>query len=1041
MGAAARNTVNLICNNSSIELSLYLFTKQNSIMQKPINYSPKLLEPLWVEHGYGTRFQGFQNLMRYRIRNILLVSSLYDLYVFEEDGRLYELIRHEYQGLNLSHSPEITRVSGGQEAIAIAKEEKRFDLIITTQHIEDMHAARLAELVRESDLNIPVILLAYDNRELSELVSHTDTSVFDKIFIWTGNFRIIIAIIKYLEDKVNVDHDSRIVGVQSIILIEDNVRFYSSFLPILYTEILEQSQRLISEGINLSHKFLRMRARPKILLCSTYEEAWEVFTNYEQYILGIISDIDFMRNGKQDPYAGIEFAGNVTKKHGDISILLQSNNQDMKKEAEDLGVAFALKDSPTLLQEVRKFTIENFGFGDFIMRSESGIEVGRAFNLQSLEQQLALVPEESIKYHAERNHFSNWLKARTEFWLAHKLRPRKVTDFDTIEELRQDLISSLRDYRKLRQRGIITDFKKESFDPQSGFARIGGGSLGGKARGLSFVSTLINNYQIQDQYEDVRIYIPPAVVLGTDVFDAFVDENNLRDFALNATDDIEITQRFLESKKFPEEILGDLAAFLDLISEPLAVRSSSLLEDSQYHPFAGVYETYFLPNQHENPLIRLSHVLDAIKRVYASTFYQGAKTYIKVTSYRLEEEKMAVIIQKMVGTEHDRKFYPDFSGVAKSYNFYPIPPQKSSDGTVAVALGLGKTVVDGGNTVKFSPVHPNHLPQFFSVKETMRNNQKHYYALDLYSTEQNIEETHDVLIKQYTLDQAEKDGSLFYVGSTYSHENHVIYDGLSRSGPRLVTFAPILKHKIFPLPQILELLLEMGSWGMGTPIEIEFAVRMSVQKNEPKEFGLLQMRPLVLKREIEELKIEVANKDQLLCESPWVLGHGVLKDIKDIVYVDYYTFERSKSKEVAREVSMFNSTLLSEKIPYLLIGVGRWGTLDPWLGIPVNWDQISGARAIVESSFKDFMVTPSQGSHFFQNLTSFMISYFTVNSFKNEGFVDWDWLHEQPDADEKKYTKHIRLENPLTIKMNGQQNKGIILKPNTIDGEFKKRKK
>jgi hypothetical protein len=609
-----------------------------------------------------------------------------------------------------------------------------------------------------------------------------------------------------------------------------------------------------------------------------------------------------------------------------------------------------------------------------------------------------------------------------------------VTDFNTIEDLRQDLISSLRNYRKIRQRGIITDFKKDYFDPQSGFARIGGGSLGGKARGLSFVSTLINNYQVQDQFEDVRIYIPPAVVLGTDIFDAFLDENNLRDFALNSTDDVEITQRFLQAKTFPEEILADLAAFLDLIKEPLAVRSSSLLEDSQYHPFAGVYETYFLPNRHENPLIRLSEVLDAIKRVYASTFYQSTKTYIKVTSYRLEEEKMAVIIQKMIGSEHKERFYPDFSGVAKSYNFYPIPPQKSADGTVSVALGLGKTVVDGGNTVKFSPLHPTHLPQFFSVKESMRNNQKQFYALELTNNTQNSVETHDVLIKQYPLDVAEKDGSLFYVGSTYSHENDVIYDGLSRSGPRLVTFAPILKHKVFPLPQILELLLEMGSWGMGTPIEIEFAVRMSVKPKEPKEFGLLQMRPLVLKREIEELKIEVSDKSQLLVESPWVLGHGVVTDIKDIVFVDYHTFDRSKSKEVAREVSLLNSKLLTEKTSYLLIGVGRWGTLDPWLGIPVNWDQISGARAIVESSFKDFMVSPSQGSHFFQNLTSFMISYFTVNSFKEEGFVDWDWLLEQPVIEEKKYTRHVRLQKPLTIKMNGQQNKGIILKPNSKDG-------
>jgi hypothetical protein len=596
--------------------------------------------------------------------------------------------------------------------------------------------------------------------------------------------------------------------------------------------------------------------------------------------------------------------------------------------------------------------------------------------------------------------------------------------------MRQDLISSLRHYRKLRHRGIITNFKKESFDPESGFARIGGGSLGGKARGLSFVSTLINNYQIQNQFENVRVYIPPAVVLGTDVFDAYLNENDLREFALQSTDDVEITKRFLKAKKFPEEILADLAAFLDLITEPLAVRSSSLLEDSQYHPFAGVYETYFIPNQHENPLIRLSELLTTIKKVYASTFYKGSKSYIQVTSYQPEEEKMAVIIQKMVGADHNNRFYPDFSGVAKSYNFYPIPPQKSSDGAVSVALGLGKTVVDGGKTVKFSPAHPNHLPQFFSVKETLRNNQTYFYALDLSSNSQENYETHDVQIKQYSLADAEEDGTLNYVGSTYSHDNNAISDGLSRLGPRIVSFAPVLKHKNFPLPQILELLLEMGGWGMGTSIEIEFAVRMSVKQNEQKEFGLLQMRPVMLKREIEELKIDVIDKSQLLCESPWVLGHGILEDIKDIVYVDYDSYDRSKSKEVALEISSLNSTLVAEKTPYLLIGVGRWGSLDPWLGIPVNWDQISGASAIVESSFKDFMVTPSQGSHFFQNLTSFMIGYFTVNSFKDEGFVDWDWLQKQKVINEKKYTKHSRLKNPLTIKMNGQQNKGIIIKPN-----------
>lgn len=989
-------------------------------------------DPLWVEHGYGTRFQGFQNLMRYRVRDILLVSSLYDSYLFEEDGRLYELIRNEYQGLNLSHSPELTRVSSGKEAIALAQEENRFDMIITTLHIEDMHTVTFAKMVREAGLKIPVVLLAYDNRELTELFAHHDTSVFDRVFIWQGDFRIIIAMIKYLEDKLNVDHDTRLVGIQSIILIEDNVRFYSSYLPLIYTEALKQSQRLISEGINLSHKFLRMRARPKILLCTTYEEAWDYFQKYQDYILGVISDIDFLHDGKQDPGAGIEFAKNVKMQHPDIPILLQSNLSDNEEKARLVGASFLLKDSPMLLHELRQFMIQHFSFGDFVFRMPDGMEVGRAQDLKTLEDQLHLLPEESIRYHAERNHFSNWLKARTEFWLAHRLRPRKVSDYPSVAALRADLIASLHDYRQLRQRGIITDFVKETFDPSSSFARIGAGSLGGKARGLGFVNILINNYNVRDRFDEVQIFVPPAVVIGTDVFDQFLDENHLRNYALNAADDIEITRRFLDAKKFPEDILGELAAFLDIITDPLAVRSSSLLEDSQYHPFAGVYETYMIPNNNPDPFIRLKDLLNTIKRVYASTFYRSAKDYIRVTSYRLEEEKMAVIIQKMVGATHNNKFYPDFSGVGKSHNFYPVQPQTSEDGIVSVALGLGKIVVDGGNALRFCPKYPLHLQQLSTIEDTLQNNQNEFFALALTEQQNPVVLTHDMLVKRYDLQIAEIDGTLNNVGSTYSHENNSISDGISRQGHRLVTFAPILKGKIFPLPEILELLLDMGSWGMGAPVEIEFAVNLSVPNGRAREFGLLQMRPLVISRELEELNVEEIEPSGLICQSLQVLGNGVIREIHDIVMVDIHRYDRAKSREVAAEVSRLNSVLVSENKPYLLIGVGRWGTLDPWLGVPVTWDQISGARAIVEANMKDFNVAPSQGSHFFQNLTSFMVGYFTVNANANQGFIDWEWLTKQKAVEELEYTRHIHCNNSITVKMNGHKNKGIILKPEAL---------
>jgi CheY-like chemotaxis protein len=986
-------------------------------------------EAQWVEHGYGTRFQGFQNLMRLRVSNILLVSSLYDLYLFEEDGRLYELIRNEYQGLNLSHSPELTRVSSGYDAINRAKDEGRFDLIISTMHIEDMTALSFAKLARQSGLDLPIVLLGHDNRELKSLMTNPDSELYDKVFIWTGDFRIIIGIIKYLEDKMNVEHDSKIVGVQNIIVIEDNIRYYSAFLPIIYTEMLKQSQRLISEGINLSHKFLRMRARPKILLCTSYEEAWNYFIKYKELVLGVISDIEFPKNGELDDSAGINFAKAVKKTISDIPILLTSNNATKEAEVKDTGFQFVLKDSSTLIYELQKFMNNHFGFGDFIFRTKEGVEVGRAKDLLSMEEELKVVPMESIKFHASRNHFSNWFKARTEFWLAHKLRPRKVSDYPTDEELRKDLVESINHYRMVRQRGIIADFHKDTFDPESSFARIGGGSLGGKARGLGFVNTLINDYQLRDQFDDVLIYVPPAVIIGTDVFDDFLDMNNLREFALNCNDDQEITERFLEASKFPEEILGELAAFLDIIRTPLAVRSSSLLEDSQYHPFAGVYQTYMIPNNNSNPLIKLNDLLTTIKRVYASTFYQNAKNYIKITSYRSEEEKMAVIVQKMIGKTHENRFYPDFSGVAKSYNFYPLPPQKPNDGIVSSALGLGKWVVEGGNSVRFCPRYSEDLIQFYSIKESLNSSQREFFALQLDEKTDFGNITYDKLVKTFPLNIAELDGSLNYVGSTYVPENDAIYDGLGRTGPRVVTFGPILRNKIFALANVLDLLLEMGTWGMGNPVEIEFAVNLTTPPGAKKEFGLLQMRPLVVSHEAEELQINDIDKEKLICKSDQVLGNGIIDEIYDAVVVDFHLFNRAKSRDVAAEVSAFNKKLIDEGRPYLLVGVGRWGSLDPWLGIPVTWEQIAGARAIIETSFKDMAVEPSQGSHFFQNITSFMVGYFTINTVQKNGFLDWDWLLSQNSIESKTFTKHIRFDKPLIIKMNGHENKGIILKP------------
>ncbi|MDZ7626740.1 MAG: PEP/pyruvate-binding domain-containing protein [Ignavibacteriaceae bacterium] len=987
------------------------------------------IKEIKLENIFHARLKKFQKLMRFKIQNILLVSSIYDYYLFEEDGRLYELIRSEYQNLNLSQAPEITHVTTGEEAMELLKGDHEFDLIITTLHIEDMHVIKFANQVKDAGVELPIILLAYDNKERKELTTHYDTSIFERIFIWSGDYHLLIGIIKYLEDKLNVVDDTQNIGVQVIILVEDNVKFYSSYLPLIYTEVFNQSQRLILEGINITHKFLRMRARPKIILCTTYEEAWHNFEKYEENVLGIITDNNFRHYGVRDLEAGLKFATAVKERHKDIPILIQTSDKDLEAKVKKIGASFLYKNSPRLLHDLREFMLDHFGFGDFIFEMRDGTAVGRAVNLRELAEQIAKIPEESLLHHAEGNHFSRWLKARTEFYLAHQLRPRKITDYESPEHLRKDLINEIVGYLEERTKGVISDFRKETFDPKNSFARIGGGSLGGKARGLGFINSLIANYNIKYLFKGIEISVPSAVVIGTEVFDHFMHENNLESFAFNETDDVKTTQKFIEAFHFPKEIKQKLYDFLEIIKEPLAVRSSSLLEDAQFQPFAGVYQTYMLPNSNPDINVRLDELLQTIKAVYASTYHEKAKDYMKATAYRLEEEKMAVIVQRLVGSDHKGKFYPDFAGVGKSFNFYPVPPQKSDDGIALVALGLGKTVVEGGNTVRFCPRFPKHLLQFFSTKETLMHAQQDFFALDLNGKlDHHPESTKDPLVKRYDLLESESDGTLYTVGSTYSSEDEAVYDGISREGIRVVTFAPILKHKMFPLPEILNMLLGLGTWGMGSPVEIEFAVNLSVPPDKPKEFAMLQMRPLVISRELDELVVDF-KPEQLICQSSQVLGNGATDGIYDLVMVDNSKFERNNSKAVAMEIAKLNSKLLNEKKPYVLIGIGRWGSLDPWLGIPVTWDQIAGAAAIVESGFKDFEVEPSQGSHFFQNITSFRVGYFTVDASHKIGFIDWEWLLSQKAIEELNFAKHLQFKEPLSVRINGHKNIGIILKP------------
>ena len=968
-----------------------------------------------------------QELMRHRVYHILLVSSLYDSFILAEDGQLNQTILSQFLALNLSTNPDLTRVSTGAEALALICEPRRIDLIITSMHVGDMDAVELARRVRDSGSDVPVILLAYSNRELTDFRAARDVESLDRVFLWQGDARILLAMVKYVEDRLNVAFDTGVAGVPAIIVVEDNVRFYSSFLPVIYTELVDHMQGLMAEGLNLSQKMFRNRVRPKVLLCETYEEAWDFFSTYEEHVLGLISDIEFPKDGQLYRKAGVELASRVRQARSDVPIMLQSSFPENEKLAHSVKAAFLLKGSPVLLHQLRKFIVENFGFGAFVFCMPDGRQIGRAEDLRSIVRKLRTIPAESLIHHAERNHFSNWLKARGEFALAQKLRPRTVADYKTIEDLRQDLIGSIEEYRSIRGRVIVADFDRKKFDRSSWMSRIGGGSLGGKARGLAFANRLLAQSGIAEKFPTIRIRVPFSVVLATDVFDAFLERNDLRDLALTTSNDTEVEGSFLAAP-FPEEVVEDLRSFLEICRRPLAVRSSGLLEDSPHQPFAGVYQTYMLANNHADPMVRLSQLLKAVKRVYSSTFSQQAKGFLNMTPYRLEEEKMAVVIQEVVGVAHGVRFYPDFSGVARSFNFYPTPPVRSEDGVVAVGLGLGEAVAAGETCLRFCPKYPRHLVTFSSVDDALKNSQREFCALDL-TTRRDSESPESVRLCHYGLQVAEDDGTLARLGSTYSPDNDVIYDGISRPGVRVVSFAPILKHRIFPLAELLVELLQLGSQGTSSPVEIEFAVNLSVPEGSPAEFGFVQMRPLARTQEVQQLEIGHVLASRLVCRSASVLGNGRVSNLRDIVVVDYHRFDRQRSREVAQQVARFNADLQGRAVPYLLVGVGRWGSADPHLGIPVSWNQIGGARVIVEAGFRDFKVTPSQGTHFFQNITSCNVGYFTVNPAVGEGYVDWDWLADQPVASRSEFVSHIRLDAPVEVLMSGRSGEGVILKP------------
>lgn len=974
-------------------------------------------------------FGGFQNLMPTRIHNVLLVSSLYESFVLEEEGLIAEMITSEFMDMKLSQAPRVARVSTGEQALEFIRYNP-VDLVITMTRLGNLNVVDLAKSVKEIKPGLPLVVLADNPRELVRQPALRDRSCIDRVFLWHGDAKILVTIIKLIEDQLNVEHDTRVGNVRVILLVENSVRFYSSYLPLFYNELLKLTQSLMSEGINLMQRLLRMRARPKILLAESFEHAWEIYSNYSENILGVITDVRFPRNGKLDPQAGIELTRLIKEKSPDTPVLLQSSDASHAEAAAELGAGFVDKKSPTLLQDLRNFLLGSLGFGDFVFALPDGTIVGRARDLRSFEGMVRKIPDASLTFHALHNHFSNWFMARTEFELSARIRPKKVTDFSTADEMRTYLLDTLAEFRELSQSGVIVDFSARMFDVATSFARIGGGSMGGKARGLAFINALIRRYKLNQRFDSVHIAVPTSATLGTDVFETFMDKNKLWNLVAKEVDDDVIARSFLKAK-IPKATHKKLSAFLEQAKYPLAVRSSSLLEDSPEQPFAGIYTTHMIPNNHTNLRVRREQLCDAIKLVYASLFFRGAKHYLETTAHHAQEEKMAVILQEIIGSPHGDNFYPTFSGVARSYNFYPIKQMRPEDGVAYVALGLGKIVVEGGAGLMFSPAHPTVLPQFATIKDMVNNSQRHFFAVDI--SRPDVYPTPDALANmvELSLDVAESDGTLAPIGSVYSPDNDAVFDGLSRAGTRLVTFAHVLKSNLFPLAEILQTVLDIGRDGMGCPVEIEFAVDMSA---DPMMFGLLQIRPSVQDEECSPIDIEEIQPEQVLCMSPLVLGNGRICGLRDIVYVKPDTFDSAYTREIAQQIGLINDQIRAAGRQCILIGPGRWGSADRWLGIPVTWDQISSAQVIVETTLKDFVIAPSQGTHFFQNLTSLRVGYFTVNPLADEGFIDWEWLDGQPAVLENEFLRHLLIDEPLDAVLDGRNRRGFILKPNGMGG-------
>ena len=983
---------------------------------------------------FDPHFKIFHELMKFKVQEILLISSLYDAYLMEEDGSLATRLINEYRGLNLSKAPRISRVSSAEEALEVLT-RKPFDMVITMPFLGGMNAFDLGAEIKKIKPDIPVILVAHDIRTtFPDKIDHTSV---DSTFLWCCEADLLLALIKNVEDHRNVEDDIKQAMVRVIIYVEDSPVYRSLFLPLIYNEVVRQTQSVLDESLNERHRLSRMRARPKILMATNFEEAMELYKKYEHYVFGVISDARYKKGGEFRGDAGVQFLQYVRQRVPDLPLLMVSSESSNRLVAEQIPAVFIDKESPFLTDEMHDFFLNHLGFGDFVFRLPDDTPIDHASNLQEFEERLKIIPDECLEYHLARNHFSNWVMARAEVLLAKRMHADYVPSLDNLTELREDLVSKVHKLRKLRQQGVVVKFSSTDYDPDiMDFVKIGDGSMGGKARGLAFMwARLQQAYRGEGVLSEYEVTIPKTCVITADGFDAFIAENNLY-YDQHMQDEM-VADLFLDAK-LPSWLRKELAAYLKKIDGPISVRSSSLLEDAQFRPYAGLYSTYFLANTNEDFQERLNQLEGAVKLVYASTWFESPRAFSR-TAKQGRDDSMAVIIQRVVGNEYEGYWYPAVAGVAQSHNYYPVMNMKADEGIAHIALGIGKTVVEGEKSLRISPAQPKRLLQFSTVDDMLENSQRQFYALDMYANTC-LQRNASNLIKREIQD-AVGELPVQMLSSTYVPNEHRIRD-VDLPGPKIMTFAQILKYQSYPLADILSELLKLGRDGMGCEVEIEFAVALNPEIKK-STFYFLQIRPMVTGGEQADVMICDREVESSFCYSNQALGHGTITTIKDIVYVDQASFDPASTVQIAKEIGHINKKLVLEESPFLLVGPGRWGSADPWLGIPVQWSDISGVGAIIELRNDTLRVDPSQGSHFFQNITSLGIPYLTVTEsdktktdLREGDFFEWQWLTAHPSHEELKYVKHIKLDRPIIIKCDGKKQEGCLLPGEVMDGQY-----